>query len=218
MEQRGGIWQAALVAVAGHAALLGYLGGRTADPGLRGAASPAPASFQFRSIPAPDHPHPARLEAPPSLDTQAAASRALSQAVSVNPAQPAPAEAATAQPEALPDTTTAAVAAAPDAPYLPRGQLTVPPRVLGPVDVPFPEDVNGFVDLRVRLTLFIDEEGTVQRVRVDSAELHPSFHRILQQTFGAARFAAGELHGQPVRSQMRLEVDFAAPNRRRAGS
>jgi TonB family protein len=96
--------------------------------------------------------------------------------------------------------------------YLPRGELTVPPRPLDAIDVPFPEDVVGLVDLKVRVTLFIGEDGQVRRVRIDTPNVAEPFERAIRASFSAARFSPGELHEVPVRSQLRIEVAFAAPN------
>jgi hypothetical protein len=195
--------EAAAVAVLGHVALLGYLGTRPPKPAPQGSVRameftayvrPAtPASSREASVPGPA----VREEAPAQ---PAAASES-----------PAPAGAAAEPPRGGPPA--GAPAPEPEQPYLPRGELTVPPKVLGPIDVRFPEDVEGLVHLDVKLTLFIDEEGRVQRIRIDSPGIHPSFERAVRETFAAARFAPGELHQRPVRSQMRLEVSFDAPGR-----
>ena len=105
---------------------------------------------------------------------------------------------------------------APDAPYYPRGQLTVAPRLLGHVDVPFPTDVDGTVDLKVRVTLFIDEGGRVQKLRLDTPDVHPAFERSIREAFAAARFSPGEMDSVAVRSQVRLEIDFQAPGGRKS--
>ncbi len=102
---------------------------------------------------------------------------------------------------------------APEEPvYLTRGELTVAPRPLGTVDVPFPEDVVGLVDLKVQVTLFIDEEGEVRQVRIDTPQVAEPFERAIRASFGAARFSPGQVGDMPVRSQVRVEVAFAAPN------
>jgi hypothetical protein len=124
-------------------------------------------------------------------------------------APPQPVAAATAQASSPPP---------PDPVYLPRGQLTVAPKLLSEVDLPFPPDVEGIVDLKVKVTLFIDEEGAVQRVRVDTPNVHPSFERVLRDSFAAARFSPGELNQARVRSQLRLEADFQAPSAVSGGS
>jgi hypothetical protein len=104
--------------------------------------------------------------------------------------------------------------AAPEAPYLPRSQLSAAPRPQSMVEVAFPQDVTGVVDLTLQATLFIDEHGVVQRIRVDTPDVHPSFERAVRETFGPARFTPGERDGTPVRSQLRIQVEFHAPGRK----
>jgi hypothetical protein len=92
--------------------------------------------------------------------------------------------------------------------YLPRSRLTVVPRPLTPVQVPFPEQVAGIVDLRVVVSLFIDETGAVRRVRLDNPAVPPAFAQVIMDTFLATPFKAGEVETVPVRSQLRLEIEF----------
>ena len=94
--------------------------------------------------------------------------------------------------------------------YLPRDRLSVVPQVLTNVDVQFPADVSGIVDLKVQITLFVDEKGTVRRLRFDSAAIPSSFAAAVLDTFLKARFKPGEVDGVVVRSQIRLEVEFRA--------
>jgi hypothetical protein len=119
-------------------------------------------------------------------------------------------------PAPVPESGTVALAAPPvDLPYLPRGSLTVAPKLKNSVDVSFPEDVEGFVKLTVQATLFIDEDGGVRRIRVDTPDVQPPFETAIQQAFASASFTPGEVDGLPVRSQMRVEVEFQAPATRR---
>ena len=92
--------------------------------------------------------------------------------------------------------------------YLPRSKLSAAPRPLADVQVPFPEEVTGLVDLRVNVTLFVDEQGTVRHVRLDSADVAPAFALAILDTFLNARFKPGEVMNVPVRSQVRLEIEF----------
>lgn len=191
------------MAVLGHAALLGYLGTRPPKPAPHGSAR----AMEFRAYvrpAAPASPEQAGVPGPAAREQVPAQATAATEAPA--PARPAADPPRTGTPAAAPPPE-------PEQPYLPRGELTVPPKILGPVDVRFPEDVAGMVHLDVKLTLFIDEEGRVQRIRIDSPGVHPSFERAVRETFATARFAPGELHQRPVRSQMRLEVSFDAPGR-----
>jgi hypothetical protein len=101
-----------------------------------------------------------------------------------------------------------------DPEYFPRSILSVAPRPLASVDVPFPEDVDGVVDLRVQVTLLIDAAGTVRGIRFDSGGVPPGFARAIEETFLAAQFSPGELQGRAVPSAIRLEVAFSSDTAR----
>jgi periplasmic protein TonB len=92
--------------------------------------------------------------------------------------------------------------------YLPRDRLTVPPTPLTDVQVPFPEQVAGTVNLRVVASLFIDEFGKVRRVRLDSPGVPSAFAHVIIDTFLATRFKPAEIETAPVRSHVRLEIEF----------
>jgi len=193
MDAPRGLWQAVAVTLLGHAAVLAWLGTRAPQWAPQGAAQPL--AFTVAVRPAPPAPLP-QEESPPPAATQA---------------PPPVATAALGAPPASPAAVPAPSAPPPEQRYLPRGELTVAPKLQDAVDVAFPEDVEGIVHLAVRITLFIDEQGSVQRVRMDTPGVHPSFERAVRKAFAAARFSPGELHQVPVRSQMRLEVSFEAP-------
>ncbi|MEJ8835740.1 hypothetical protein [Ramlibacter sp. AN1133] len=210
MDRRPGFWQAVALALLGHGAVLAWFATVGPQPAPRGALRETPMAFLVR---------PVQWSAPaqPDIEPPAAAQATLGAPPAPEPVQqravpPQPVVQATAAP-ATPE---APAAPAAEAPYLPRGELTVPPRPLGVVDVPFPEDVAGVVDLKVRITLFIDEHGGVQRIRVDSPDVHPSFERTIRQTFAAAKFSPGERDQVAVRSQIRVEVEFQARGGRRS--
>jgi hypothetical protein len=134
------------------------------------------------------------------------------------PAMHAPARRALRPPAELPpaEGRTGGEAAAPDAArsefdgYLPRKMLTAGAAPLENLQVKFPAEVPGIVDLRVNISLFIDEQGQVRRVRFDTSDIAPGFAAAIRETFGPARFKPGELDGVPVRSQLPLQVEFTA--------
>lgn len=216
MRQRPAFWRAVGLTLLGHGVVLGWLAAAQPTPVPYGARQGTGMTFLVRPL-QPAAPHGTAPGAPAS-DVAAAL-----QAAGAAPAEPPREERAAVLaaapgpvPQAVPPAVAAAAAAAPlpEAPYLPRGELTVPPRLLGHVDVPFPTDVEGVVDLKVRVTLFIDERGTVQRLRVETPDVHPAFERSIRDAFGQARFSPGELDQVAVRSQVRLEVEFHAPSGR----
>jgi hypothetical protein len=211
LERRRGFWQAVTLTLLGHGAVFAWLATVQPAPAPYGAVQGAPLAFQVRTV------QPSAAAGSPALTPpeMAAAVRGSTEfslpAAAREPVAAAVPPAAAATPERT-------AAPAPDAPYLPRGQLTVPPKLVGHVDVPFPADVDGTVDLKVRVTLFIDEGGSVQKLRLDTPDVHPAFERSIREAFAAARFSPGELDRVAVRSQVRLEIDFQAPTGRKAPS
>ncbi|MEY4754668.1 MAG: hypothetical protein RJA44_2343 [Pseudomonadota bacterium] len=91
--------------------------------------------------------------------------------------------------------------------YLPRSALTQGASAIGMVQIPYPADTPPGL-LRIQALLYIDEHGSVQRVRIDSPA-PASLQEAIRQSFLNARFLPGELHGRPVRSRMRIEVEFS---------
>jgi TonB family protein len=217
VEHRPGFWQAVIVAVLGHGAILAHLGDALQAPGPSRERS-GPMAFQVSSV--------QFAAAAASVEAQLPQALAAALALPQLPSQPAPSPALAAAPAAsplapppMPQGQGAAPERAPEeAPYLPRSQLTIGAKPLAPVDVAFPVDVKGVVELKVKLTLYIDEQGVVQRIRIDTPQVHPSFERAIRETFADVRFTPGEREGVPVRSQLRLEVEFEAPGSRRPGS
>jgi outer membrane biosynthesis protein TonB len=212
LERRRGFWQAVALTLLGHAAAFAWLATGQPASAPQGALHGAPPTFQVRPL-QPSTPAQATAAAGPQ--TPAALRGSTESTLPVSPRPPAPAAPAPPPPVSLAQPERS-VAPAPDAPYLPRGQLTVPPKLVGHVDVPFPGDVDGTVDLKVRVTLFIDERGSVQKLRLDTPDVHPAFERSIREAFASARFSPGELDSIAVRSQVRLEIDFQAPTGRKS--
>lgn len=221
MPGRRGLWQVFVLVLLVHAALLTQL---SAAPGaLRGQAGlPVQLLYVRLTQPplAPEPPAPATATLSPSTPAPEPAP-ALRHAPQVE-ASPPPlpsveARAGTGAEPVVVAQAPASAASAPagEAPYLPRGDLTVAPKLLTPVQVPFPDEVEGMVDLKIRISLFIDEQGVVRRIRIDTPDVPPVFERTVREAFSAARFAPGQLEATAVRSQIRLEVEFAAKGRAR---
>jgi hypothetical protein len=98
--------------------------------------------------------------------------------------------------------------------YLPRAKLTVAPAPLEPIEIPFPAAVDNPLRFRGQLSLFIDEHGVVQRIRVDGPPMPPVLEEAARNAFLRARFTPGEVDGVAVRSLIRIEVDFEAELRK----
>jgi hypothetical protein len=96
-----------------------------------------------------------------------------------------------------------------DSDYVVARQLSQRPAAMGSVIVAYPTDVVGENKVtRVILTLFINERGTVDRVRVDDADVPTPFADAARNAFSAATFDPGRIEDQPVKSRMRVEVEF----------
>lgn len=98
-----------------------------------------------------------------------------------------------------------------EAPYLPRSALSLAPMPQQAIDLAYP-DLAPLGRFRAVLTLFIDDQGVVQRVRFDEAGdagLPTVLEDTARQTFLRSPFTPGEVAGRPVRSQLRIEVEFA---------
>lgn len=92
--------------------------------------------------------------------------------------------------------------------YVPRGLLSVVPVPLDAIDVPFPESAGGWFEASVQLSVFIDEAGAVQKLRVDRSSGGPALESAAIDAFRQARFSPGQVDGQVVRSVIRVEVEF----------
>lgn len=97
--------------------------------------------------------------------------------------------------------------------YVPAEQLTQRPAAVGAVDVPYPDVLTEAQAITVVLTLYINERGTVDRVEVEESGEAPSpFIDAARTAFGSARFSPGRDENTDVKSQLRIAVDFTAPD------
>jgi hypothetical protein len=96
--------------------------------------------------------------------------------------------------------------------YLPPEKLTLRPQALSDVVIPPTEDGAQIGGSQAGVfTLFIDTTGAVRRMVIDGPTLTPGLEVLVRQAFMAARFSPGEVAGRPVKSLLRIEVDFGAP-------
>lgn len=101
--------------------------------------------------------------------------------------------------------------------FFARSALDVAPFAAEPVLINYPaSDVEGGVHAS-ELTLYIDENGLVVRVRVDG-HLPPAMEAAARTAFMNTRFVPGQVDGLAVRSRIRVEVLFeeAPPRAERA--
>jgi TonB family protein len=92
--------------------------------------------------------------------------------------------------------------------YIPRELLSAVPLPLAEIEIPFPDSLSGDISVRIQLEVYIDERGVVQKVRVDSSQALVLLEDAAVNAFLAARFKAGQIDGQDVRSLIRVEVSF----------
>lgn len=93
--------------------------------------------------------------------------------------------------------------------YLSGGELDERPRPVGPVELPNPGDItiqedHGFVIL----ILFVDEDGRVEHADVESANVPLDVQRQAAEAFKGVTMQPGIKNGQPVRSRMKIQVDY----------
>jgi hypothetical protein len=92
--------------------------------------------------------------------------------------------------------------------YVPRALLSEVPEPTQPLYIPYPLDAPLGGPFTTVLALFIDESGTVRRVRLDGALLPPALDAAARDAFLNARWQPGRLDGRLVKSLIRVEVTF----------
>lgn len=99
--------------------------------------------------------------------------------------------------------------------YARRDTLDRGPQALGIVQIAYPPGAEPGRVHTGRLTLFIDETGTVRKVAVvdapgasPDAALPPPFVEAAREAFLQAHFAPGERQGMAVKSRIDIEVSF----------
>jgi len=129
------------------------------------------------------------------------------------PQAPAPSRPPRAQPRAASGSHGAAGAGVPlpqPEPYYYRAtELTERPAPLARVQPRFPDGAPETGRLKMRL--YINENGTVDAIDIMEAEPQGVFEQAAAEAFAAARFRPGHKDGSPVKSQIALEVSFGAP-------
>jgi TonB family protein len=93
--------------------------------------------------------------------------------------------------------------------YLPRSALTEGASPIDMVDLPYPDQAPSG-SFRAELTLFIDQSGSVRRVRIEEGALPAALEDVARQAFLRARFVPGSIDGVAVRTRMRIEIEFSA--------
>lgn len=102
------------------------------------------------------------------------------------------------------------VAAFDETAYTPASQLTLRPAAAQYIAVPYPKHAKADGVLKTVLAIFIDEDGTVARVRLHDSRLPEPFARSAIEAFSRATFHPGRAGVTPVKSRMLVEVEFDA--------
>jgi TonB family protein len=100
-------------------------------------------------------------------------------------------------------------AALPKPYYHPASELTERPLPLAAIEPSFPGGAPATG--RVKINLYINEQGSVDAIDVTEAEPAGEFEQATVQAFREARFRPGYKNGTAVRSQLALEVRFGEP-------
>jgi TonB family protein len=93
--------------------------------------------------------------------------------------------------------------------YHPASELTERPLPLAAIEPSFPDGAPPTG--RVKIRLYIGEQGAVDGVDITEAEPAGEFEQATVQAFREARFRPGYKNGTAVRSQLTLEVRFGEP-------
>jgi protein TonB len=99
--------------------------------------------------------------------------------------------------------------------FFARSALDVGPYPAQPVLIDYPSVDAGSGTHVSELSLFIDENGRVVRIRVDGPALPAAMEEAARLAFMGATFSPGQVDGLPVRSRIRVEVIFEEGSARR---
>ena len=96
--------------------------------------------------------------------------------------------------------------------YYKAGELDQSPKPLEDITPDYPESVAATRGHLV-LELFINEQGVVDRVDIVSATPPVIFDDSARSAFLKAKFEPGRRLGMPIKSRMKIEVDFRPADR-----
>lgn len=94
--------------------------------------------------------------------------------------------------------------------YFPAERLTRQPELADGLDDSLHEPLEAGFRGRVVIRLFIDQIGKADKVRVMASSLPIEIEGLVVKSFYLARYRPGEIDGQPVMSEMTVEVDLSA--------
>ena len=195
------LFVSAALSVALHAAVLSSRVSPVAPKGApTGPVRDAASSMRLRTVPLLPAP-PSPLPLPPRESLQTAEVVHMSKRASVSKEE----RSSNAPPAALPPPVIVEVESDN---YMPRNQLSMPPIAKTAIVLEPPPGEIASARLVGILSLFIDEQGRVQRVDAEEPTLPPAFEQVAREAFMAAEFSPGEVDGRAVKSRQRIEVVF----------
>ena len=102
--------------------------------------------------------------------------------------------------------------------YRAMSELSIKPEPIGNIAVPYPEEEARRDVAKLKITLYIDPDGSVAKAEPDRTELPEVFRDAARSAFLRGRFKPGEIDGRAVGARVRVEVAFEqfAPRRRAA--
>jgi TonB family protein len=83
----------------------------------------------------------------------------------------------------------------------------MPPTAASEISVSYPSDPRAGL-LVAALTLFIDEDGTVAKVRAEAPHAPPDYEKAAIEAFANARFKPGMAGSSAVKTRMVIRVAF----------
>jgi hypothetical protein len=92
--------------------------------------------------------------------------------------------------------------------YQPLSALTNPPTAAEQVEISYPYDPYRLGLLVAALTLFIDEDGVVVKVRAEEPHAPSNYERAAMEGFSKARFHPGRIGDRPVKARIVIRVAF----------
>jgi hypothetical protein len=95
--------------------------------------------------------------------------------------------------------------------YYPRSVLSLPPRLIENVDLSSLAEIAGVDSKNVVLELFVNDQGTIDRIAFEPGALDESVQEKLQELLLQLKFSSGEIDGMAVKSRIKIEVMFMAP-------
>jgi TonB family protein len=92
--------------------------------------------------------------------------------------------------------------------YRPLSELTRPPTAAEEITIEYPYDPYRLGLLVASLALFIDEDGSVAKVRAEDPKAPSNYERAAVEAFAKARFNPGMVGDRAVKSRLVIRVAF----------